>query len=167
MDDRCGRRCRCGGGVALASSDRRNGASLPLIPPELRPDGPVIGDRQVVERVVHPPGARQVRDCGFRHDDSTVGALCRGDVRVGVVGDEVREGGRFVGFRVLSFYPDDPALSSVDLSSGDVVVRVNGQSIERPEHAIRVWDSLRVASELVVDVLRDGEPRELRFAIVD
>jgi type II secretory pathway component PulC len=85
----------------------------------------------------------------------------------GVETEPFREGGRFVGFRVLSFYPDDPALSSVDLSSGDVVVRVNGQSIERPEHAIRVWDSLRVASELVVDVLRDGEPRELRFAIVD
>lgn len=74
--------------------------------------------------------------------------------------------GQFVGFRLASFYPDDPRFREIDLEPGDTVVRVNGQPIERPEQALRVWNSLRVASELVIELKRAGEPRELRFAIV-
>ncbi len=85
----------------------------------------------------------------------------------GVETEPFRENGRFVGFRLVTFYPDDPGLSSLDLHAGDVVLRVNGQPIERPEQASRVWDSLRVASELVVEYRRGDEPRELRFTIVD
>ena len=77
------------------------------------------------------------------------------------------EGGRFVGFRLRSLYRGDPRFAAVDLTAGDTVTRVNGQSIERPEQALAVWNGLRVASELVVDYLRDDEPRQLRFAIVD
>jgi S1-C subfamily serine protease len=74
---------------------------------------------------------------------------------------------RFIGFRLLRLYPDDPRFASVDLRAGDVVTRVNGQSIERPEQALQMWNGLRIASELAVDYLRDGEPRQLRLAIVD
>ena len=75
--------------------------------------------------------------------------------------------GRFVGFRLLSLYPDDPRMAGVGLERGDVITRVNGQPIERPEQALRVWDGLRVASELVIEYRRGEEQRELRFAIVD
>jgi hypothetical protein len=75
--------------------------------------------------------------------------------------------GRFVGFRLVSLYPDDPRFRSIDLAPGDVVVRVNGQSVERPEQAFQVWDGLRVASQLLVEYLRAGERREIRFDIVD
>lgn len=75
--------------------------------------------------------------------------------------------GAFVGFRLRSLYPADERFQRVDLTSGDTIIAVNGQSIERPEHALRVWNSLRVASELMVEYLRDGERREIRFAIVD
>jgi S1-C subfamily serine protease len=74
--------------------------------------------------------------------------------------------GRFVGFRVVEL--GDPALfEGVDLAPGDTIVEVNGQPIERPEHAYTVWTGLRVASELTVIILRGDERRELRFAIVD
>jgi type II secretory pathway component PulC len=46
-------------------------------------------------------------------------------------------------------------------------VRVNGQPIERPEQAVRVWNSLHVASELMIEYLREGESRHVRFEIVD
>lgn len=75
--------------------------------------------------------------------------------------------GRFVGFRLARLYPADPRFRSLDLGPGDTIVRVNGQPVERPEQALRVWNSLRVASELWIEYLREGEPRELRFAIVD
>ncbi len=75
--------------------------------------------------------------------------------------------GRFVGFRLVSLYPDDPRFRGIDLAPGDVVVRVNGLSVERPEQAFQAWDGLRVASQLLIEYLRAGERREIRFDIVD
>lgn len=77
------------------------------------------------------------------------------------------EQGRFVGFRLLAFFADDARFRGVDLGPGDVVVRVNGLPVERPEHAYRVWQELRVASEIRVEYLRDGQPRELEYTIID
>lgn len=76
------------------------------------------------------------------------------------------EEGRFVGFRVTELR-DEALFTGVDLRPGDTVLTVNGQSIERPDHAFTVWTGLRVASELDVTILRDGERKALRFAIVD
>ena len=80
--------------------------------------------------------------------------------------EPVMEGEAFVAFQVAALH--DPAMfDGVDLLPGDRLVSINGQRIERPEHAMTVWSSLRVASELTVVVLRGGQPHELRFAIVD
>lgn len=75
------------------------------------------------------------------------------------------DGGRFVGHRVVALRTD--LFTGVDLAPGDTLVRINGLPIERPEHAMAVWEALRVASELTIDFLRDGETRQLRFAIED
>jgi type II secretory pathway component PulC len=75
--------------------------------------------------------------------------------------------GRFVGFRLVALYPSDPRFQDIGLGPGDVVTRVNGQSIERPEGAFQVWDGLRVASQLLIEYVRGDERRELRFDIVD
>ncbi len=73
--------------------------------------------------------------------------------------------GKFVGFRIAALQGD--SWRGVDLKPGDVVTRVNGFSIERPEQALEAFQSLDVASELRVDLQRDGAPHELRYAIVD
>jgi S1-C subfamily serine protease len=75
--------------------------------------------------------------------------------------------GRFDGYRVISIYPSDPRFSDLPLVAGDVIVRVNGEAIERPEQAFLVWNGLRVASELMIEYVRGGERRELRYVIVD
>ena len=75
--------------------------------------------------------------------------------------------GEFVGFRILSLWPNDARFAHLDLQPGDTVTRVNGRRIERPEHLFEVWTSLRVASQLLVEYLHEGERRELRFEIVD
>jgi len=83
--------------------------------------------------------------------------------------EPAREAGQFVGFRIVtlegSLASEDPARSG--LRAGDVVVRVNGQIIERPEQAFAVWEGLRVASTLAIEYLRAGQRREARFEIVD
>jgi hypothetical protein len=75
--------------------------------------------------------------------------------------------GAFVGFRIVTLFPGEPAFASLDLRPGDTVTRINGRPIERPEQAAAVWEELRTASNLVVDYRRNSERHALRFAIVD
>jgi len=85
----------------------------------------------------------------------------------GVLTSPALDDGHFVGFRLERLYPEDERFRGIDLGPGDTILRVNGQSVERPEQALSVWNSLRVASELWIEYLRDGQRRELRFAIID
>ena len=78
---------------------------------------------------------------------------------------DVREG-RFVGFR-LTELRDQELFAGVDLQPGDTVLSINGMAIERPEQAYEAWSSLRVASELTVDLMRASESRRLRYPIID
>lgn len=75
--------------------------------------------------------------------------------------------GAFTGWEVVSFWPGDPRFAQVDLAPGDVVLRVNGRSIRRPEELQEIWESLRFAPELTVELERGGATRTLKFAIVE
>ena len=75
--------------------------------------------------------------------------------------------GRFRGWIIRSLNSGDVCYSGLDLRAGDVVTRVNGRGIEHPEEALEVWTSLPASAELVIDFVRDGQPRTVRFGIVD
>jgi hypothetical protein len=77
------------------------------------------------------------------------------------------EKGRFRGWTIRRLYPDDACYQDVDLRPGDVVVKVNGKRLERPEHANEIFMGLRSAPALTVDALRDGRPFTLTFAITN
>jgi S1-C subfamily serine protease len=70
--------------------------------------------------------------------------------------------GKFQGFRVNAI---DPAWSAAGLLVNDVVLRLNGQPIERPEQAVVAFESLRVASELALELSRGGQKLSLRYRI--
>jgi S1-C subfamily serine protease len=78
-----------------------------------------------------------------------------------------RRSHRFRGWQIAEFFPGDPRFAQADIRPGDVVLRVNGRLIERPDQFAEIWSSLRRARELVVDAERDGKPRQLRWRIVD
>ena len=44
-----------------------------------------------------------------------------------------------------AFFPGDTRFAGVDLQAGDVVTRVNGNPIERPEQLMEVWKALRTS----------------------
>jgi type II secretory pathway component PulC len=75
--------------------------------------------------------------------------------------------GRFRGWIIRSFNSDDVCFAGIDVRTGDVVTRVNGRPVERPEEALDVWSKLPSSPELVIDLLRDGQARRVRFGIVD
>ncbi len=85
----------------------------------------------------------------------------------GVEGDRALANHRFQGWLVKSLYPDDPCYKELDLRAGDIVQKVNGKSIEKPEQAFDVAESLRTAPALIVDFLRDGKAQRLSIAISD
>jgi type II secretory pathway component PulC len=78
----------------------------------------------------------------------------------------VVEGGRFVGFRLNSaLHLRRWRRAGADLLPGDVILRVNGQPIDRPERAVGCLAALREATELRVDLLRRGQPVSVRVEV--
>jgi type II secretory pathway component PulC len=76
-------------------------------------------------------------------------------------------GGRFAGWRVVSFFPGDARFAGVDLQAGDVVRRINGLPVEKPEELMVAWQALRNAPALEVTLERNGAERVLRWPIHD
>jgi type II secretory pathway component PulC len=101
--------------------------------------------------------------------DAGMGRWLAGDdpSQLQVIVDPKVERGRFRGWVVRKLYPEDPCYREVDVRPGDVVVKVNGRSVERPEHADTVWKSLRTAPALTVELLRDGRPITVTLPIAD
>lgn len=74
---------------------------------------------------------------------------------------------QLIGYRIEAFFPDSPVFHRVDIASGDVVTAVNGVRIERPEHLFELYEALRTAPRLQIDVMRDDTLRTLTWEIVD
>jgi hypothetical protein len=107
------------------------------------------------------------------------GPLTRADVEALVAGglgaflarievSPVMSRGRFVGFR-LDAAQDlaDWRAAGADIRLGDIVLRINGVRIERPEQAMWAFERLRIVSAIEVELLRDGAPVTVRYPIVD
>lgn len=78
----------------------------------------------------------------------------------------VVEGGRFVGFRLNSaLHLRRWRRAGADLLPGDVITRVNGHPIDRPERAVGCLAALGAAEELRVDLLRRGQPVQVRVSV--
>jgi S1-C subfamily serine protease len=107
-----------------------------------------------------PPGALWRKDVNDVLDAGLGKFLQRADLRA-----ELQEGA-FVGFRIVELRP--PAWwQGVDVVPGDVITRVNGMPIEQPTDAHAAFESLRKSDTLVVNYLRDGQPRELSYSIIE
>lgn len=76
--------------------------------------------------------------------------------------EPAREDGRFIGYRVVAL---DPTWEGGPVQVDDVVVRLNGMTLQTPDAAQRALGTLTVASELVLEVRRDGEPTRTHLAI--
>jgi S1-C subfamily serine protease len=85
----------------------------------------------------------------------------------GVEGDRALANHRFQGWLVKSLYPNDPCYQDIDLRHGDVVQKVNGKSIEKPEQAFDVAESLRTAPAIMVEFLREGKPQRLTITVAE
>lgn len=72
---------------------------------------------------------------------------------------------RFLGFQVLSLTRGSVFADSMGIRPGDIILRVNDESIERPELFMRAWEVVRQAPHIDVRLRREGEDRRYRWRI--
>lgn len=75
--------------------------------------------------------------------------------------------GSVLGFRIESINADGAFLTAAGLQPGDVITKVNGQSIVLPDQFMDAWEAMDDADELRVEVLRDGEEMVLEWPIAE
>lgn len=79
-----------------------------------------------------------------------------------------RPSGRFEGWTIQQVFPREPALcGQCDLHAGDIIVSVNGNRLERPEHLTSLLEALPDISVLEVDRIREGQRQQVQYRIVE
>jgi len=73
--------------------------------------------------------------------------------------------GRFMGWRLASIFPNRADVQVQALRPGDIVLRANGQAIERPEELVVLWGTLATADQIVLEIQRGNETTTVRYAI--
>ena len=73
---------------------------------------------------------------------------------------------RFLGFRIVQIYDNSPRVLRYGVRPGDMLSKVNGQRVARPEDLMEVFRLLRNATEVQVEVKRDGKVLNFTFPIV-
>lgn len=77
------------------------------------------------------------------------------------------DGEDLIGYQINDFFVDDVRFERVDLQRGDIITAVNQDRLLRPEDLFAVWESLRTAPRLQIDVIRENTLRTLTWEIVD
>lgn len=133
---------------AGCSHDRivRTGGQVSLIEDDRPPEGFTI-KRETLDHALAQGAGWFIRQVG---------------VRPVVTGDQ-----RFYGFQLTSLFPAQSFSTSLPIRVGDIVQRINGSPVERPEQFMQVWASLATASHLSIHVVRDGQPLLVTWVIED
>lgn len=134
------------------------GASYP--PSEYPPAPPPKTDAAGRALVPAPPGSLWRHDVNAVLDRGLGHFLQRVEVEPAFADD------KFQGFKILQLHPV-AWWQGVDILPGDIVLSLNGMPIERATEAYTAFESLRSASELRVAYLRNGQRRELKYAIIE
>jgi general secretion pathway protein C len=75
------------------------------------------------------------------------------------------EGGEAVGFKLFSIRPGS-LYSKIGVQNGDVIKRINGYELNSPDKALEVYQKLKDAKEISLDLKRRGKPMSLSYNIV-
>jgi hypothetical protein len=74
-----------------------------------------------------------------------------------------QHGGTFDGWRIARLPESMPGW--LDIRQGDVVTAINRMPLEHPDQAQQVWESLRVSSEVLIELRRGDREFSIRIPI--
>lgn len=86
-------------------------------------------------------------------------------VLAATVFEPVVRGRRFVGWRVVSFRVGGPLEGVRAIGPGDIITRLNGEPLERPEQFMKAWETLRKSDTVSLDLVRADAPLTLRWRV--
>lgn len=70
-----------------------------------------------------------------------------------------------IGWRITALFPNRSDVHVTGIQAGDIVLRVNGAQVERPEDFQAVWEKLGDANDLTIDIDRGGEVTSVHYSI--
>lgn len=79
--------------------------------------------------------------------------------------EPVRDNGEFVGFELVDVSETAREHVEPKLEIGDVITHVNLVRLEQPDDYMEAWETLEHADQIRIDVVRDGEAREVIWNI--
>ncbi|MBI5068519.1 MAG: hypothetical protein HZB56_09785 [Deltaproteobacteria bacterium] len=68
------------------------------------------------------------------------------------------------GFKLFSIQPGS-LYSAIGIENGDVIQRINGYEINSPDKALEIYQKLREASHITIEVERNGQPKKMDYNI--
>jgi hypothetical protein len=72
---------------------------------------------------------------------------------------------RFFGFQLIDLFPGREDTSGLLIKTGDIIQRINGHSIERPDQFMSVWHSLATASHQSIQLMRGNQHLRVTWTI--
>ena len=72
--------------------------------------------------------------------------------------------GKVTGFKLFAIRPNT-LYSKLGLKNGDVILKVNGVAMTSPESALQVYQGVKDAKTVSMDIVRRGKPKTLKFEI--
>jgi general secretion pathway protein C len=74
------------------------------------------------------------------------------------------EGGQGAGFKLFAIRPGS-LYSKIGIQNGDVIQRINGETINSPDKALEAYARLKNANQITIDLQRGGVKRTLSYRI--
>ena len=75
-----------------------------------------------------------------------------------------RDGGEFVGFQILDLFPGE-GIRIQSIRKGDVVTKVNGRRVDRPEQFMKLFEELHLWTQVSIQFERQGVPMSVLYQV--
>lgn len=154
---------------AVSAVINANGNMLTFLLPEAEPSEAAIRREAAIghPREGAPPlGARKSGESEWIIDQRALNGVLNDmqkvltDARLMPYSD----GGKVAGFRISEIKPNG-VFNLIGLQNGDVLVKVNDYQIDSPQKGIQLLTGLKGESSLMLDIIRNGQPKKLNYII--
>jgi len=75
-----------------------------------------------------------------------------------------RAQGKFMGFQIVDLFPGEN-IQTTQIRRGDVITRINGRRVDRPEQFMRLFEDLHTWESLEIELLRGDIRKVVLFTI--
>ncbi|GEM_PF-895288 len=72
--------------------------------------------------------------------------------------------GKIIGYKIFNIRPDG-VFAKIGLRNGDIIKRVNGETLESPEKALQLFQFLKTEDTFVIDLQRNGRDMTLTYRL--